>query len=1462
MTQHKFRRFFAVLISLSLLMGSIAFPVLAFETDGYVDIVAINSTVQLSGLGNEAHQVLDRPDRLPLEVSGDGFVEQINTGTWIRWSDVNLEGGIASFEVRYARGASTTPAGVEILVAEPGAPIGDAVSIVNHTWSAFTDGWGNPGQTTGGTVDSTVGGVRDVFVRFAHEWNFGGVTLTLSQAATMQTLEFVITPATAELTLQNVATGAVIAPETAGGTTFIVAPGTYAYTVRASGHSTAMGLIDVADEAVTHTVTLTVPQTTLRFAGLGDENHNRPNTGGPGGTHRDMEHEGPSTGWPGNWVGWIRPVAWIKYANVDILGGIEEYSVRFARGGTGGGNLFEVRIAPVGAGFEASVPVSEPLDLGPGTGGWGNPGRVVTQNQILPHSGGLVDVFAVFLAQEYNYGGLELVLRARDELVIPYHDVTISPRPYDATVTLMTLGGEVIAPVEPGSNVFNVQEGFYRYIVERDGFITREDIVMANASRRVIVVLLPDTGNEPVRLEAENAIIDRGEIVVDEAFSAGAAVGHFTASVANPNATFSNISHVLFENVYRPTTGIVQITVGYTSSVTADGQNFIGLRTGDSQLVRVPLNPSGRSTIYLDMWSGDNIIRVSNILGATAGTWVNIDYIEVHPDTTPGSVDPNEGDTRYIPPVNPIIRTIFTADPEAKVWPTAPNRLFIYPSRDRHPSQGCDFMDMYHVFWTDNMVDFVDAGEILRYNDLVAARNDPSTPHWDSMTPAAGSDWNRTFMWAPDAVYRDGWYYFYWPVPLNVNGGWWGRTWATGVVRSRYPDRNFEQIPVEEAHPGFRGYIHGLIGTNIDISVHVFPDPETGRDVAYFFVGGGQHFWQGRLKDNMVEIESIEIITCSNAASCNVKACQSPAGWVPAPDVAWYTPGCESLPPLGWYTQGHAAIHQRLPSFHEGPSMFRRAPDVIDDWNREFVGADGYIYYLIYPAGNEPGAGANRPKFDYSTGATPLGPWFPQGQFFGNVGGDTNHGSVIEFNGQWYMFYHTPDLSSGVGTERSTAVDRVEFNPNGSIIPFWMTREGVGMNGPVFTRPAANEYLLVSSPAATLSGGARVTSLAGAPSSDETIAIGLNVANGDGIMWTGVDGGQAHPETGRGNRAMLVFHYSTADVLPKMELLINGETHSYINFIRTGGRVFFADTEFTTRPLLPGPNNTIELRRGISNNQGTIHLSHIEVILFDDWNDEAPGWFDVEIEIEGDGTVEASLARVTDDTVQGLEFRKAAGSQILLEPVEGTGSFVGWEVIEPAGWEVVVREVTREVDGNEVTTVYHSVRMPYGELHIRAIFEEEGPSEEVVFNGNNPNVLRDLLDESDVILETAGNLGIFAHHSPFVVPAGRTLTVVTTLNVQANAELIIEGTLIVLDGGRINNQGGAGGTIIIENNGTLVNDGHVENVTNSTVTNNGTIVNNNRFEVRASTTFCRCNGAVIGDAPLNIHRTAITCDND
>lgn len=65
---------------------------------------------------------------------------------------------------------------------------------------------------------------------------------------------------------------------------------------------------------------------------------------------------------------------------------------------------------------------------------------------------------------------------------------------------------------------------------------------------------------------------------------------------------------------------------------------------------------------------------------------------------------------------NPFITHMFTADPSAHVWKDG--RLYVYPSHDVDPPRGCDLMDRYHVFSTDDMVNWKDHGEILNSSQV------------------------------------------------------------------------------------------------------------------------------------------------------------------------------------------------------------------------------------------------------------------------------------------------------------------------------------------------------------------------------------------------------------------------------------------------------------------------------------------------------------------------------------------------------------------------------------------------------------------------------------------------------------------------------------------------------------------------------------------------------------------------
>ncbi|MCL2425871.1 MAG: hypothetical protein FWD05_05995 [Oscillospiraceae bacterium] len=149
----------------------------------------------------------------------------------------------------------------------------------------------------------------------------------------------------------------------------------------------------------------------------------------------------------------------------------------------------------------------------------------------------------------------------------------------------------------------------------------------------------------------------------------------------------------------------------------------------------------------------------------------------------------------------------------------------------------------------------------------------------------------------------------------------------------------------------------------------------------------------------------------------------------------------------------------------------------------------------------------------------------------------------------------------------------------------------------------------------------------------------------------------------------------------------------------------------------------------------------------------------------------------------------------------------------------------------------------------------------VRFYGTNPRHLVELLENHHVILATRHNLGIFEQQSVFEIPEGRTLYIETVLNVQRHdVDLLVNGNLVVLPGGRINNQGN-GSTITIADTGNLVVNGLVENVSGSIFINEGNVVvgSNGRFTIRASSIFCwDCCGDVLlhPGADVSIHEDA------
>ena len=100
-------------------------------------------------------------------------------------------------------------------------------------------------------------------------------------------------------------------------------------------------------------------------------------------------------------------------------------------------------------------------------------------------------------------------------------------------------------------------------------------------------------------------------------------------------------------------------------------------------------------------------------------------------------------------------------------------------------------------------------------------------------------------------------------------------------------------------------------------------------------------------------------------------------------------------------------------------------------------------YYLTYPWVRLEGG---TETLCYAMSDNPLGPYEWKGVFMEEspTGCWTNHHSFVEFNGEWYLFYHHNDFSPSFDKNRSVRVDKVSFREDGTIVPVVPTWRGVG----------------------------------------------------------------------------------------------------------------------------------------------------------------------------------------------------------------------------------------------------------------------------------------------------------------------------------------------------------------------------------------------------------------------------------
>jgi hypothetical protein len=103
--------------------------------------------------------------------------------------------------------------------------------------------------------------------------------------------------------------------------------------------------------------------------------------------------------------------------------------------------------------------------------------------------------------------------------------------------------------------------------------------------------------------------------------------------------------------------------------------------------------------------------------------------------------------------------------------------------------------------------------------------------------------------------------------------------------------------------------------------------------------------------------------------------------------------------------------------------------------------ANGW-YYLTYPYVRE-----KTEVLGYAMSKNPMGPYEYKGIIMAEHPNCwTNHHSIVNFKGQWYLFYHQNAFSPNDDKRRSAQIEKLYFNADGTIQEVKPTLRGVGIN--------------------------------------------------------------------------------------------------------------------------------------------------------------------------------------------------------------------------------------------------------------------------------------------------------------------------------------------------------------------------------------------------------------------------------
>ena len=311
----------------------------------------------------------------------------------------------------------------------------------------------------------------------------------------------------------------------------------------------------------------------------------------------------------------------------------------------------------------------------------------------------------------------------------------------------------------------------------------------------------------------------------------------------------------------------------------------------------------------------------------------------------------------------PLVTEIFTADPSAHVFE---GEIYVYPSHDYEAGVPEDDLGSHFDMRDYHVLSMESVGGDVTIHKVALDKEDVS--------------WVGRQMWAPDAAYKDGTYYLYFPAKDKND------IFRMGVATSSSPVGPF--TPQPEPIPG-----------SYSIDPAVFED----SDGSYYMYFGG--IWGGQLQ---------------RWASGKY----NPEDVYPADSEPAHTPKI-------------ARLSDDMMRFEETPKDVvivdeNGNPLLTGDNERRFFEAAWVHmyngkYYFSYSTGDTH-------KIVYAIGDNPYGPFTYQGVVLNPVLGWTNHHSIVKVDGKWYLFYHDSSLSDGKTHLRSVKVTELQYDENGKIL--------------------------------------------------------------------------------------------------------------------------------------------------------------------------------------------------------------------------------------------------------------------------------------------------------------------------------------------------------------------------------------------------------------------------------------------